>query len=246
MRRSTNQEEHENHERWLVSYADFITLLFAFFVVLYATSESNEKKKNEFQKSIKKYFLGAISAGPSGEASGSGKGEKHKYDAIIDSPIKRFNKLKAATRGLQKNLESLIESQISTEETKKYILDIYSDERGARLILNANKIYKSKGARLKESSFNFLDKMASIIKKLERQIVIENHISTALAPGDEYSRWGLTSARSARFLSYLHAQHNLSYEQLVPVGFASTRPRVPRGADKRNSRIELVFKDLRM
>ncbi|HEX2797584.1 MAG TPA: flagellar motor protein MotB, partial [Immundisolibacter sp.] len=44
MARKKKHEEHENHERWLVSYADFITLLFAFFVVMYAVSSVNEGK----------------------------------------------------------------------------------------------------------------------------------------------------------------------------------------------------------
>ena len=47
-------EEHENHERWLVSYADFITLLFAFFAVLYATSQADLEKQQEFQESVNK------------------------------------------------------------------------------------------------------------------------------------------------------------------------------------------------
>ena len=46
-------EEHENHERWLVSYADFITLLFAFFVVMYATSTANEEKQKQFTTETK-------------------------------------------------------------------------------------------------------------------------------------------------------------------------------------------------
>src|SRR6187402_2370345 len=47
------RHEPENHERWLVSYADFITLLFAFFVVMYTTSTANETKQKEFENSIK-------------------------------------------------------------------------------------------------------------------------------------------------------------------------------------------------
>lgn len=51
-------EEGENQERWLVSYADLITLLFAFFVVLYATSEANVEKQKQFEQSIQKYLKG--------------------------------------------------------------------------------------------------------------------------------------------------------------------------------------------
>lgn len=52
----SHEEEHENHERWLVSYADFITLLFAFFVVMYATSNSDLDKQKKFEESVQSSF----------------------------------------------------------------------------------------------------------------------------------------------------------------------------------------------
>ena len=55
-RRRRVEEEKENHDRWLVSYADFITLLFAFFVVLYATSSQNQEKEKKFEDSIRANF----------------------------------------------------------------------------------------------------------------------------------------------------------------------------------------------
>src|SRR5690606_19888767 len=72
MRRRRESEEPENHERWLVSYADFITLLFAFFVVMYATSSANEEKQKEFEDSIKVNLHLAGSAG-----SGTSNQEKN-------------------------------------------------------------------------------------------------------------------------------------------------------------------------
>src|SRR5580658_4747713 len=63
MAKKKHEEEHENHERWLVSYADFITLLFAFFTVLYATSQHDVSKAQEFQRSIQKAFRSFIDFG---------------------------------------------------------------------------------------------------------------------------------------------------------------------------------------
>src|SRR3972149_1489706 len=63
MARKKHEEEHENHERWLVSYADFITLLFAFFTVLYATAQRDVEKEKKFEDSIKKAFPAHV-AGP--------------------------------------------------------------------------------------------------------------------------------------------------------------------------------------
>src|ERR1035438_767198 len=63
MAKKKHEEEHENHERWLVSYADFITLLFAFFTILYATSQRDVSKAQEFQRSIQKAFRSFIDFG---------------------------------------------------------------------------------------------------------------------------------------------------------------------------------------
>src|ERR1700677_4793849 len=63
MSKKKHEEEHENHERWLVSYADFITLLFAFFVILYATSQQDASKAKEAQKSIQRAFRSFVDFG---------------------------------------------------------------------------------------------------------------------------------------------------------------------------------------
>jgi chemotaxis protein MotB len=57
MARRKKHEEHENHERWLVSYADFITLLFAFFVVMYAISSVNEGKYRVLSETLNAVFF---------------------------------------------------------------------------------------------------------------------------------------------------------------------------------------------
>src|SRR5689334_7666527 len=74
--------EHENHERWLVSYADFITLLFAFFVVLYASSNADKEKTRQVAESVR----AALSQGPLSAAVASmlghpRPGQAHKGEA---------------------------------------------------------------------------------------------------------------------------------------------------------------------
>ena len=63
MAKKKHEEEHENHERWLISYADFITLLFAFFTILYATSQKDIAKAEEFQRSVQKAFRSFVDFG---------------------------------------------------------------------------------------------------------------------------------------------------------------------------------------
>src|SRR5260370_10188512 len=58
LRRRARPTEHENHDRWLVSYADFITLLFAFFVVMFATAQTDKSKAQQVSDSVKKALAG--------------------------------------------------------------------------------------------------------------------------------------------------------------------------------------------
>src|SRR5579864_6043233 len=79
MARKKKQPEHENHERWLVSYADFITLLFAFFVVMFATSQTDKGKAQQVSDSVKKALEGEklstiVQAILGGTATDQGKG----------------------------------------------------------------------------------------------------------------------------------------------------------------------------
>src|SRR4051812_33444798 len=73
-KRQQAHEEQENHERWLVSYADFITLLFAFFVVMYATSNNNQEKQKSFQESVRQN-LKLVGGGGNGDADQKGAQE---------------------------------------------------------------------------------------------------------------------------------------------------------------------------
>src|SRR6185436_8361092 len=81
------EEKDAGQDRWLVSYADFITLMFAFFAVLYATSVKDVEKTKEFQDSVKRYL---IKAGAFGE-SGAQMNQGNKNNSPIDSPIQTYN-----------------------------------------------------------------------------------------------------------------------------------------------------------
>lgn len=239
--RRKKDEEHENHERWLVSYADFITLLFAFFVVLYATSNTNEKKQQDFQKSIKKYFLGAR-AGQAAGISGDGKMDHKANDAAIINPIRRFKKNPAAIAVINDQVNDFIEDQLSKEEVKKYVKDIDSDRRGVRLIIDANRIYSKDSEFVSSSAVSFVEKIATLINKLEAQVLIENHYSGKNV--DPYaSTWEFSAVRSTILARYLSQKLNVDILQVVPIGFGDSRPFTSPKNSTQNNRVELVFTD---
>ena len=112
-RRKKRHEEHENHERWLVSYADFITLLFAFFVVLYATSEANQKKQEEFQDSLKQQFNGFIGLG-----AGSQMDDLHdpRNRSFIKPPIDQFPPMGSGAAEVEDYVERRLEKDLPEGE----------------------------------------------------------------------------------------------------------------------------------
>src|SRR3989344_8484573 len=124
-------EEGGSSERWLISYADFITLMFAFFAVLYATSEKDLEKSKEFQESIKRYLIKAGSFGESGQQIQQGE----KNNAVIEPPIQTYKNGRPEPMELLDQAETFIETKLTAEERKKYITDISADDWGVRISL---------------------------------------------------------------------------------------------------------------
>lgn len=167
-----DEDAEPGHERWLVSYADFITLMFAFFTILYATSEKDMEKTKEFQDSIKRYLIRAGSFGGTGEKLEQGE----KYNRVIEPPIETFKAGNATDEKTVEQLELNLEGSFTTQERAQYIIDINLDALGIRLALKGHELYPEGGLQIKESATVFLNKLAEVIKPLGRRIAIEGHV----------------------------------------------------------------------
>src|SRR5712692_310165 len=86
MARKKRHPEHENHERWLVSYADFITLLFAFFVVMFASSQADKGKAQQVSDSVKKALEGEKISTILAAVLGGTVDDKGKGNAMLRGP----------------------------------------------------------------------------------------------------------------------------------------------------------------
>src|SRR5580692_11076891 len=130
MAKKKREEEHENHERWLVSYADFITLLFAFFVILYATSAKDISKAQEFQKSVQKAFRSFVDFG----------GLQGKYvdtneaTQFIPPPIDVVPQEGAGPLEMLDYVDREFDKELGEEEEKN-TLDLRTDSQGVRVTI---------------------------------------------------------------------------------------------------------------
>src|SRR5580704_8653719 len=154
MARKKHEEEHENHERWLVSYADFITLLFAFFTILYATSQKDVSKAQEFQKSIQKAFRSFVDFG-----GVQGKFVDNQSATQIIPPPIDVVPLEGGPQETQDFVEREIEKALGESDEKIYISDIRSDAEGVHVSLASSTFFDPGETLIKEQALPALEKI---------------------------------------------------------------------------------------
>lgn len=245
MARKKQEEEHENLERWMVSYADFLTLLFATFVVLYALSQINLEQFRNLEVSMKKAF----------SAPSLIQGEKNIMeggDNILDN-----NPANSMIDSLMLELVSPAYEQESFEQIKKEIeamsktgelngVSVSIDERGLVIKMNDKDIlFKSGSADLSPEAKKMLDVIGKLIvqKFAMHMIKVEGHTDPVPSSGKYPSNWELSSARASSIVRYLQSTFKILPDLFSAVGYADTRP-VDKSKTKeayaKNRRVEIV------
>lgn len=244
------QEEHENHERWLVSYADFITLLFAFFTVLYATSQADLKKQEEFEKSFKQQFTGFGVGIGNATGTGVGVGQEPQiadndstHKNLIAPTIETFPSSSAGPREVEDAVERRLDRELSDEDRKNMVTGIRHDAVGVEIQLAASKLFTSGSAELRADAAIALDRIGQMLKESGRRVIVEGHTDDIPIRNDKYpSNWELSAARATKIVRYLAARHKISPDKLVPVAYADQKPVVANDTEEhraRNRRIEI-------
>lgn len=245
MARKKKHEEHENLERWLVSYADFMTLLFATFVVLYALSQINVNEFKKVEESLKKAFsIQSILDGGSGVMS-SGKSvmDTSAADTMIDSLMMEYISPKYEQESFEKIKKELDEMK-KAGELENVTATI--DERGLVITITDKGImFKSGSAELSQEMQNILEIVGKLIveKFAMHPIKVEGHTDKVPVTGKYPSNWELSSARASSIVRYLITKFHILPDLMSAVGYADTRPE-STGSDHaslaKNRRVEIV------
>ncbi len=223
MARKKHDEEHENHERWLVSYADFITLLFAFFVVMYAVSQVNEGKYRVLSDSLLQAFKPDASSNtirlpqpgsPSGLPSG----------IIPRLPINRTEEAKRRAREERMRHIAQQVMQALAPLVQAGQVRVTQSTRGIAVEINASMLFKSAQATLEPDSRRALIAVAQVLSSTSNAVEVEGHtdrdpISTPQFP----SNWELSGARASSVVRLL-IDNSVAPQRLVAAGYADTRP----------------------
>ena len=229
-------EEHENHERWLVSYADFITLLFAFFVVMYSVSSVNEGRFRTVSDSIKAALNPIVSPASTSVPFTIGQNKAVKVDATIES-VKE-----PAVRRLRQIMRSL------KSETQLEIIQLKELTNGdIVLTLPDTVLFRTGESALRTEAFPFLQAISEVLLDLDRHVRVEGHtdnvpIATAQFP----SNWELSATRAVTVVRTLSEQYGVQANHLTAVGHADSRSLTDNLTPEhraKNRRVEIVVQE---
>jgi chemotaxis protein MotB len=254
--RKRKPPEHVNHERWLVSYADFITLLFAFFTTLYAISTVDSQKYGKMVMSMRASFENPMFNDSSGRLSVSMGGAVPAMTTAKPDPestsakkaaLKEFKKAtlkKGEVSG--KSLGSIrkeVESRVGTPAMGNKV-QTRMEPRGLVISLGEGGFFDSGSDQLKPEGRAILDKIASGLTSSPNLIHVEGHTDNVPIRNSRFpTNWELSTARSTAVVAYLIAKFGFAPDRLTPAGYAEYRPVAPNSTEEgraRNRRVDII------
>lgn len=238
MARRRIEEEHENHERWLVSYADFITLLFAFFVVMYSISSINEGKYKVLSDSLTGVFNQpdrAIKPIPIGE-------ERPRTTTPEVSQVDEPRPSETPSDPLQdiaQGMRDAFGEMIMSDE-----MTVRGNELWVEIELNSSLLFPSGDAIPTDRAFTIIEKIAKILAPYENPVHIEGFTDNLPINTPQFpSNWELSTARAASIVRML-AMDGVNPGRLAAVGYGEFQPLADNATAEgrtRNRRVVLVI-----
>lgn len=228
-RRRHEESSHINKERWLITYADMITLLMIFFIVMYTMSKVDVDKF----KSLAESLAAAMGAG----------------GVILESPGP------ALVPG-QPPGDAEVEEQVRLEEIKKQLeeliknaglelkMSVTTEERGLVLTFQEDVLFDLGSAELRPEARGIIRKVGSVLLKSPNYIRVEGHTDDLPIHNDKYpSNWELSAARATNVVREMIRSLGFPPQRLSAVAYGEYRPRVPNTSDANrqlNRRVDIV------
>jgi chemotaxis protein MotB len=232
MRRKRREVEQENHERWLLTYADLITLLLAFFIMMYTFSKQDAQKYQEVTTHLRAIFSGGTGALSNGNPSATGSA------TISIVPTETLN------NEIKRQLEEEIKRVAPVDSTDQSFT-VFVDDRGIVIRVLDKAFFDEGKADLKENAKNTLTKIIPIIRKVNRQIRIEGHTDNIPINTREFkSNWELSVRRATEVVQFMVEKGSFPPEKTSAVGYAEYRPLIPNTSPENralNRRIEIII-----
>ncbi|HZU33777.1 MAG TPA: flagellar motor protein MotB [Candidatus Angelobacter sp.] len=233
-RRSRRHATHVNHERWLVSYADFITLLFAVFVVMYAAAQVDNRRMGELSHAIQHAFkdMGVFQA-------------EHDINAAENLHIVETSTTENSGNA-DGDLRNLLSSALA-EEIKQKKAELRDGPDGLVISLHEIGFYDQGSDVLKEASAGTLERVTTVLKPVKLHIRIEGHTDNVPIHNARFaSNWELSAARATGMVRTFVERYSMDPELLSAAGYAEYHPLQPNTTAEgrsQNRRVDIVVLD---
>lgn len=242
MSRRAKHEEHENHERWLITYSDLITLLMIFFVIMYAMSSVSKAKFTALQQSLAAALHEDTSSplqndGKSSliESASSDNGHNPSTSTTNQSQVKSSQKID--------NLAKQVHQYIVSHNLQANVSSL-DEQRGIQITLRDVVLFDTGQATLKPGAQDLLEGLVPFFNRVDNPIVIEGYTDNQPIDTPQFpTNWDLSTARATDVVKFLQTQH-VAPTRLSAVGYGEFHPLVPNDtAEHRqeNRRVNIVI-----
>jgi chemotaxis protein MotB len=254
--RKKSHGHNPSHERWIVSYADFVTLLFAFFVVMFATANADKGKVRAVGESVKAALKegrisnvgdairqvlvreGASPVSSNGFAK-KARGEKDQNGEgpnVEEQSAKAYLELRPLMEKLKKQLSA---------EVQKGDVEVRMEPRGLAISFKQAALFASGEDQLKTSAYAAIGKVGEAIRILPNQVRLEGNTDNVPIHNERFrSNWELSAARSIALLNLLVDRFEVPPERLGVAGYADVAPVASNATEEgraRNRRVDVVI-----
>jgi chemotaxis protein MotB len=241
-------KSHGSHERWLVSYADFITLLFAFFVVLYASSKADQKKQKQVSQAIDSAFheLGLFPDSARKPTNWKNISAISKDEALMPINIVMGEdvlapaKVKEDLERIQKQLEKMLSNQIA-----QHTVSVQMGKDGLVISLREAGFFSSGSAIPHADTLPLLRLVAAALGRTMYDVRIEGHTDNVPIHNELFdSNWELSSARATHLARIFVSSGAIPPDRVSAAGYAEFHPVVPNDTEAgraENRRVDLVI-----
>lgn len=249
------EEEHANHERWLVTYADMLTVLMALFLVMYAMSVVDQTKAEQLAGSVREYFGtgSTLMNGGSGllDTPSAPSSSEEQLAVDIKAAVAALDEKKSRAKAVATENDELAEVQrrITESLTKKGMQNsvrFLIDERGLVVTIVTDQVLFDLGsATLLPAGRGVLDGIGPALVRLPNPVTVEGHTDNLPISGGRFpSNWELSTERATTVLRHILTTHRISAKRLSAAGYADTRPLVRNTPAQRavNRRVEVIVR----
>ena len=234
----TNSNDYIN--RWVISYAHFVTMLLALFMVLFATSGLGDTKIKDVNKSIQKVF----------------SAKEVNVQNVTDENVKNIENKRTSDKLFDETANTILDGNDGILDGQK-IIDIIKEDvdlntavkvlktdRGVVIRLNDTMLFDAGSAIIKPQAQESLNKIALSLAKFKNPVLIEGHTDAMPIKSEKYpSNWELSTARATNIIKYLTQTHKLPPDRLSAVGYGEYMPIAentsPQGRAK-NRRVDII------